>query len=306
MHSLTPICKDRIWGSKHLANSMGIETECEHPGEIFCVNALPEDDVLVDNEIPLSKFYQENKSLFHLPCSNFPLRVNLIEANEDLSIQVHPNESYARLYEHAKGLPEAWVILESDNAYLRLGHTCSSRSELESIIHDHSILESVPKIEAKKDMFFHLKPGTIHAIGKGCIVYEVSHMADITYRLYDYGRIDAKSKKPRKLHIKKALDNIYYPQKVTPSNPIYQFKNEHYERITYIDEPGLFTIEKLNINDNCALSLHTFCIITIISGNGRIDHTKVDKGQTWLKLYDGTLTQFFGEMVCIISSYKEK
>ena len=305
MYALSPICKYRIWGSSHLANEMNINTDCEKAGEIFCVNALPENDVLVDNTIPLSKFYQEHKNIFHIKCDVFPLRVNLIDAEDDLSIQVHPDDRYAKMYEHARGLPEAWVILNSDDGHIRLGHNCQSRMELEQIIKQEKILDVIPKIPVEKGMFFYLKPGTIHAIGKGVSVLEVSHMADITYRLDDYGRIDIESNQPRKLQIKKALDNIYYPQHQKDLKPILYYDDEHYEKITYFDEPNLFTIESLQVRDACTLALTQFCIIVMLSGNGRIDNTKVEKGQTWLKLFNGSLTRFYGEMKCMIITYKE-
>lgn len=305
LHRLQPICKERIWGAENFATEMNIVSDCEKPGEIYCANALKGDDVLVDDQQPLSLFYKEHKKDFHLKADTFPLRVNLIKAEDDLSLQVHPNDAYAHLYENSRGLSEAWIILDEHEGSIRLGHRFQNRYEIETALHHNKVLDYIPKYDVTKDMFFYLPCGTIHAIGKGVCVYEISHMADITYRLYDYDRIDNKTHQKRKLHIHKALDNIYYPQLLNETLPITAYVNPFYKRIIYMDEIAVFTIEKIDVYKHCCLYYPSFCLITIVSGEGTINEEQVEKGQTFIKLYDEKPLYFKGNMSCIIATYKE-
>ena len=141
----------------------------------------------------------------------FPLLFKYLDAREDLSIQVHPNDKLAKERHHSFGKTEMWYVMQADeNAKLILGfkEKSSPKQYIESLKNKTllSILES--KKVKKGDVFF-LETGTVHAIGAGIVVAEIQQTSDITYRIYDFDRVDANGKK-RELHVDLALDAINY------------------------------------------------------------------------------------------------
>ena len=144
--------------------------------------------------------------------SRFPLLAKFIDAQDKLSVQVHPNDEYARQHEKGKlGKTEAWYILHADPG-ASLIHSLSraaTREEVEQAIRSVT-LESLLHYEPVQagDVVF-VPAGTVHAIGAGIILYELQEYSDVTYRLYDYGRLTAEGK-PRELHIERSLDVMHY------------------------------------------------------------------------------------------------
>lgn len=142
-----------------------------------------------------------------------PILVKYIDAQKNLSIQVHPNEEYARRYENESGKSEVWFVIEAEKgAFLYLGFNRDiSPEEVSKRIEDNTLEEVLNKINVKRGDVFYVPAGTVHAIGAGCLICEIQQSSDTTYRLYDYGRKDADGNR-RPLHIAKALDVLNYEQ----------------------------------------------------------------------------------------------
>lgn len=133
--------------------------------------------------------------------------IKWIDSQRPLSIQVHPDNDYAMAHENDMGKTEMWFILDCEpNSYLYYGFSHKiSREEFARRIADGTLLEVVQKVPVKKGDVFFIPPGTLHAIGPGILLAEVQQNSNVTYRIYDYGRLDTDGK-PRQLHVEKALE----------------------------------------------------------------------------------------------------
>lgn len=147
----------------------------------------------------------------------FPVLIKLIDAKKDLSVQVHPDDEYARKYENSYGKTEMWYVVDcEEGARLFYGFKeKTSKEEFEKRIKDNTLTDILRSVEVKKGDCFFIPSGTIHAIGKGMLIAEIQQNSNCTYRVYDYGRLGADGK-PRQLHIEKALDVT----KTEPASPV--------------------------------------------------------------------------------------
>lgn len=212
---ISPIFKEKLWGGSRLREKYGMEIPSNTTGECWAVSAHPEGDCVIEggefDGQHLSKVYKENKELFG-NCLNdtFPLLVKIIDANRDLSIQVHPNDEIA----HSLGLPhgkaEAWLILDaSEKGEVVVGHTCKSRSELAQALYNPTQFTWLQRFSVRPNQFYYLPGGTVHAVGAGTMVYEIEQNSNVAYRIYDYERIEGTQK--RELHLDQALHSITVP-----------------------------------------------------------------------------------------------
>lgn len=204
--------------------------------------------------------------------SYFPFLIKFIDAGENLSVQVHPNDDYALEHEHSLGKTEMWYVLKAkphSGLYVGLKKD-STKEELAESIKDGSILNLLNFFEVKEGDVYFIPSGTIHAIGKGVMVAEIQQSSNITYRLYDYNRLGLDGK-PRQLHVEKALDvvdvNAYkkvtFPDCIGESN---YFKTYHY---LIKDEELLRTFKE------------SFACVNFIKGEGKISRFKARQGDSF-------------------------
>lgn len=141
----------------------------------------------------------------------FPLLIKLIDAKRDLSVQVHPNNTYARCIDHEPGKTELWYIVDCEpGASLLYGFQRKvTREEVERRVADGTLLDICERVPVHRGDVFFIPAGTLHAIGGGILLCEIQQSSNATYRLYDYGRLD-RNGQPRELHVKKALDVLRY------------------------------------------------------------------------------------------------
>ncbi|MCQ2799390.1 MAG: hypothetical protein MJ228_01330 [Bacilli bacterium] len=153
------------------------------------------------------------------PTKPFPLLIKYIDAGDNLSIQVHPDDEYARKVENDNGKDEMWYIVSAKpGALIYIGwKEDTDREEVKKRIESNAIEELLNKIYVKLGDSFFIEAGTVHAIGKGCLVAEIHQSSNVTYRLYDYGRLGGGGK-PRELHISKALDVLKYAKYEVPAH----------------------------------------------------------------------------------------
>lgn len=302
LYKILPICKYRTWGGNELCKQLRIPHQEENIGEIFSVCALPQDDCIVEGEhVTLSQFYRDHPAYFNLKLPYFPLRINLIDAQEDLSIQVHPSTST----KESITLPEAWLILKSNHGSIRYGHHWKQNEDYLQSIKNETIEKDIPLYPVKKNDFFYIKAGSVHAIGKGVMLYEITHQADITYRLYDYQRMDKKTGKQRVLQREQAGQAMYYPQDKLVSPPCSIINKEFGSITTYFDECNIFTLKKIIVQGTLLLETAGFSLLTIIEGSGIIQDTPVSIGETWLQIcMEGSL-RLEGNMELIMAVYRE-
>ncbi len=273
-----PIFKSVVWGGYALRSFLGATPSSEPTGEAWILSDQGENQSRVANG-PLAGttlrqlMVERRRELIGDAADGggrFPLLLKFLDARENLSVQVHPNDEQARLLEPAGnglGKTEAWVVLKSEPgsrlyAGLREGvgrgefHYALTSGSLPDVLHSYE-----PKIG---DCIF-LEAGTVHAIGAGLMLFEVQQTSDITYRLYDWGRVDAKTGQPRQLHIEQALACTSYER--GPCNPTVasqSFGNQRERLVTC----RYFTMDRLTASQAFAA---TGCrIVVSLAGSGSI------------------------------------
>ena len=210
---LNPVFKEIVWGGKRLKSDYGFKSDLNNIAEAWMLCARNDGDNTVVNGEYCGKAFTEVISQHKeflgskgLKYGEFPLLIKFIDAKSDLSVQVHPDDEYARIHENSFGKTEAWYILDCDEgASLIYGFKDKiSKDEFRNSISDNSFLDKVNKVQVHKGDVFFIGSGTLHAIGGGILLAEVQQNCNTTYRVYDYNRLV--NGKPRELHIDKAVD----------------------------------------------------------------------------------------------------
>lgn len=208
-----------------------------------------------------------------------PILVKFIDAGADLSIQVHPDDNYARIHEKGNlGKHEMWYVLEANKdskLVYGLQHRVTKETLKESI-ENNNIDTYLQKVKVHSGDVFFVKPGTIHAIGAGILLVEIQQNSNITYRLYDYNRLDKNGKK-RELHVKKALDVVNYNPELEPRQPMRVVKYAPGCASEFLCRCKYFQVERLLLNtksDNYsfeyASSINSFEVLLCVNGCGKI------------------------------------
>ena len=210
----------------------------------------------------------------------FPLLVKLINSNENLSVQVHPNDEYAKRVENSFGKTEAWYVVDAkEGAELIVGTNGCTKEQFEEAIRNNTVEDCLNRIKVKKGDAFLINSGLVHAICSGLVIAEIQQNSDITYRVYDYGR-------PREIHVEKSLEVIDF--KLKPERLIEDFKEFLGYKHTALCKSEYFTIDKyvINSNVNMVSDVNAFSIITCVEGSGLINYKSgteiVTKGDSLL------------------------
>lgn len=220
--------KDYIWGGERLRTVFGKESDKERLAESWELSCHPDGECIIDggefDGMKLSEFadkYPEAVGSGFKSGDSFPVLVKLIDAKNDLSVQVHPNDEYAHKYENDNGKTEMWYIIDAEkDSQLVYGFKEKlSREEFRKAIEDNTLMDKVNRVPVKQGDVFFIEPGTLHAIGKGILIAEIQQSSNVTYRVYDYGRLGTDGK-PRPLHIEKALE-VTNTEPADPSRPVY-------------------------------------------------------------------------------------
>lgn len=217
-----PILKDRIWGGTKLKTDLGkTNLPTETTGESWELSAVEGDVSVVSNGIyknkPLTDIlaqYPEEvlgTKVHKQFGTQFPLLFKFLDANKTLSIQVHPNDELAKKRHNSFGKTEMWYVMQADEgSRIIVGFKeKSSQEQYLEHLQNKDLIEILNEVEVKKGDVFFLETGTIHAIGAGIVLAEIQQTSDITYRIYDWDRVDAQGKL-RELHVEEALDAMNY------------------------------------------------------------------------------------------------
>lgn len=214
---LQPISKRRIWGTNRLHQFSG-DPVVEKIGSVYTVSAIPEINTKIMNgEFSGQGLYdvvKENPALFGLEDGEeYPIIVSITGADEDLSIQVHPTDDYAKEHEDAPyGKSESWYFIEPpEKGWIYAGAKIKEKTVIEEKIKNQKFEEVVNTLPIQQFDYVFIPSGTLHALTKGSIVYEIQQSTDLTYRFYDYDRVDADGNK-RELNLEKALDTLVSTQ----------------------------------------------------------------------------------------------
>lgn len=282
---LESVFQEKIWGGTKLKEVYGYAIPSERTGECWAISAHPHGNCKVLNGPlkgkKLSEVYEEHRELFNdCPSPKFPLLTKIIDAKDDLSVQVHPDDEYAKIHANEFGKTECWYILDcDDDAELVYGHHAKSKEEMISMIENQEWDQFLRRVKIKPGDFFYVPAGTVHALCKGTLVLEVQQSSDTTYRLYDYDRIDQHGNK-RDLHIMESLDVITVPfeeQLLVPEEN--HFLNG---KKTVYASNKFFTVEKWEIIGEYSEQISQFKLIDVLEGEGEINGLPIKKGNHFI------------------------
>ena len=304
---LNPVFKQMIWGGSRLGTEFSYEIPGNDTGECWAVSAHPNGDCVVKEGIyegkTLSQLWKENPALFgNVQKDRFPLLIKIIDAKDDLSIQVHPDDLYAKKHENGSlGKTECWYILDCEpDSKLVIGHNAASREELRSMIEENKWKELIREIPVKKGDFLQIDPGTIHAIKGGIMILETQQNSDITYRVYDYDRMT--NGKPRELHVEKSVDVITVPAKPVEDSIIRIADMEPNKRNLLI-ACDYYKVWKMDVTAPVHfMQEEPFLIASVIEGDGLINGQLIQKGDHFILPADFGEVALQGTMQLIMSS----
>ncbi len=204
--------KDYIWGGEKLRTIYGKETDTTPLAESWELSTHPDGQSIIDggeyDGKSMSEYIKDNAGCLGTYCrgEELPILIKLIDAADNLSVQVHPSDELAKKWENQNGKTEMWYVMQADNdAKMTCGVKRDiTEEELKKAVEQNALEELLNTVSSKKGDVFFVEAGTVHAIGKGNVIAEIQQNSNVTYRLYDYGRV-GKDGKPRELHIKKGV-----------------------------------------------------------------------------------------------------
>jgi len=270
---LQPIFHEKIWGGSRLRDIYNYPIESSLIGECWAIAAHPNGESNVRcgkyKGLKLSELWSKYPELFgYYESEKFPLLTKIIDANENLSVQVHPDDYYAQKYENGEhGKSECWYIIDCiEDADIIIGHNAQTKQEFINKVKNGSWDQLLQRIKIKPGDFFYIPSGTLHAICKGTILLETQQNSDTTYRVYDYNRRD-KNGELRELHLQKAIDVITTPHKEIKCNS-HVFKKNGATIITFM-KGEYFTVAKWTIKDRLSMKQNQpFMLFSVIEGKG--------------------------------------
>lgn len=210
MLKLNGVLKDYLWGGEKLKTLFGRDNGGKIIAESWEVSVHPDgESTAADKSGTLSDYLREHPCAVDGEGNPFPVLIKYIDAKQNLSVQVHPSDEYARRVEHDNGKTEMWYIVSADEgAFIYCGlKRDTDKEEFLQKVHDGTVEELLNAIPVKAGDCFLIRAGTVHAIGAGCVICEVQQSSNVTYRVYDYNRRDANGNL-RQLHVEKAADVI--------------------------------------------------------------------------------------------------
>lgn len=259
MYKFTPIIKKMVWGS-----------------ETWLISSVPGDESVV------AEGPDKGKTINEVYGGEFPLLIKFIDADTDLSIQVHPNDELALKRHNCHGKTEMWYVREADKgAHLLSGLTRAiTPDEYERLVEEDKITSVLGNYDVRKGDVFFLPAGRIHAIGGGSHIAEIQQTSNITYRIYDYGRLGLDGK-PRQLHTAEAKEAIDYSVSEDYRTHYTPVKNSEVVLVECeFFVTSLYDLDKDFSQDRSAHKSHL--VVICLEGEGQLNGEKISAGDVFL------------------------
>ncbi len=308
---LKPVFQERIWGGTELKTKFEYDIPSEHTGECWAISGHINGPSVIENgpyaDKTLIELWNEERHLFgNMEGNVFPLLTKILDANADLSVQVHPNDEYANIHENGElGKTECWYIIDcKEGAEMIYGHTAQSKEEFTSMIEKGEWNRLLRRVAIKPGHFFYVPSGTVHALCEGTLVLETQQSSDTTYRVYDYDRLDQNGQK-RELHIEKSIDVSMVPHKDAEVQ-ISKIVKSGAELTTFV-ETEFFSVYKWTIHAKTSFQQdQLFMLLSVIEGEGILktteDNYALEKGTHFI-LPSGTGSFELDGNLSLIVSY---
>ena len=274
---LQPVFQERIWGGTKLNSLFGYHIPSDRTGEAWVISAHKNGPSEILNGSLKGKTmldaWQEHPELFGKQQAKeaFPLLVKILDANDNLSVQVHPDDTYAQEVEDEPyGKTECWYVLHAEpDAEIIFGHHAQTKEEFLNLVERGRWDDLLRRVKVKQGDFFYVPSGTIHAIGSGIVILETQQSSDITYRVYDYDRTDDAGNK-RQLHIQSSADVTHFPHHVKQQNQMTELKKDLTS--TRLVEAEYFTVYHWKLAGKVKHPLiRDYILMSVIFGQGKIN-----------------------------------
>ena len=305
---LQSVMQEKIWGGTHLRDVFDYDIPSDHVGEYWAISAHPNGVSTIKNGRyagqTLDVLYAEHRELFgNRQEPVFPLLTKILDANDWLSVQVHPDDAYGLEHEGELGKTECWYIIAAEpGAEIIYGHNAKSKEELRQQIESKDWENLLTKVPVKAGDFFYVPSGTMHAIGAGIMVLETQQSSDTTYRVYDFDRKDDQGNL-RELHLEKSIDvlNIGEPANSRPvTTKVDDLKS------TLLVASDFFAVYKWEISGKADFEKTAdYSLFSVLDGQGSLlvddQEYQIAKGSHFILPSDVETWQIEGELELIVS-----
>lgn len=301
MIKLQPVLKDYIWGGKKLKGLFGRDNGDKKISESWEVSVHPDGESKTENGT-FSEYIKAHKGCVDADSSDFSILIKYIDAASNLSVQVHPSDKYAREHENDNGKTEMWYIISADaGAGIYCGFKKDTdKDEFLEKVKDGTVEELLNFIPVRMGDCFLIEPGTVHAIGAGCVICEIQQSSNVTYRVYDYNRLGADGK-PRQLHVDKAVEVINFNkfENKTNSGEVRRVSGGEIQLLT---ECKYFRVNKLILHGEYEVKNdRSYTTVNVLSGEGIIENERFSAGDSFF-ISCGESVNISGNAEIILSS----
>ena len=295
---LQPAAKDYLWGGSRLNDDFNLGIDIVPFAEAWVCSCHPDGESTLDSGESLSDILKRHPDYLGSHTleltggkPELPILIKLIDAKEELSVQVHPDDEYARVHENGSwGKTEMWYVLDArPGAGLVYGFNRDvTADKVRDSIATGTIGTMLNRVEVHKDDLFFIESGTVHAIGAGCLIAEIQQNSNLTYRLYDYDRTD-KNGKMRELHIDKAVDVMNMKRSTAPCQPMRMLKYNPGCARELLTRCRYFMVERLLINTESRrladfrTESNSFHALLVVDGCGNISGAEGDFNLNFFK-----------------------
>lgn len=307
---LRPAGKDYLWGGSRLKDDFVKDINITPLAETWECSTHPDGLSIIasgrfsgDSLADVLKLYPDYLGTHPVLKDELPILIKFIDAKQNLSVQVHPDDEYARMHENGQmGKTEMWYVLDAaKNAKIIYGlYQDTEKSVLQKALDDGTIDKYLQKVPVKKDDVFYIEAGMIHAIGAGVLIAEIQENSNLTYRLYDYDRVDKEGRK-RKLHVEKALDVANLRSSLNPRQPVRVLRYRPGVAEELLCRCKYFEVCRMIVNTERRQEVRfradsaSFRVLLCISGCGTIRW-----GNCFLDIYKGDCVFFPADSVEVI------
>ena len=296
----TAIPRPALWGKTLVKNYFGYHDMPDGTGQTWAFSCDEKGSNVCETEpfkgMTLKQLWDEHQELFGRQGEPFPVIISLVGPEESLSVQVHPDTPAAQKLGYPFGKNEAWYFLDCiEGANIIYGHSAKNEEEFRKLAEEDRWDELLCHLPVSNGDFVYTPSGTVHAVGKGCVTYEIQQATDVTYRLYDFHRKDAEGKE-RPLNYEEGLACVKYDAKLW-ANEIHPVTETalHGDKTVFIDNDS-FTVTRVNVHGKYPFYDDNYQLATVVRGTGSVDGITVSIGDSFVipqkeeTVFDGDMT----------------
>lgn len=308
IYRIKPVFEERMWGGQHLIEKYHYQTELKNIAESYCCIAIPNhlDCDVIDTGDKLSDFYHQNRELFGSDTDDIPIRLTVESVLDNMSVQIHPEDDYALEHFHQYGKPGGILYLEGTPTDLLLGHHARTKEEFIQWNENRQFDKLFRFVDYVPGDFIHIPANTLHSFRIRGIMIAFARNSDVTLRLYDYDRMDPKTGKPRKMHVKEVYENVTIPDdQILPTRGriVEQGALTH---TVYYDAPGEYTAGRVQVKEKASFGMDEFYFLFCVNGGGTVNGQRFQMGDVLFVPQKFGPVDLAGDMDFVYCSYKNK